>query len=86
MKFILDQLGRFWSWVQKGSNSNLILVAVTAWYSWLTFHILRWSAAQVREQLRPNLVLTITRSPENLTEGHFGIENVGSETLKSLML
>lgn len=84
MKFILGQLGRFWWWVQQGGNSNIILVAITAWYSWLTFRILRWSTAQAREQLRPNLVLTITRSPENLTEGHFVIENVGERDVKIL--
>jgi hypothetical protein len=53
-------------------------------YVWLTFRILRWSTAQVREQLRPNLVLTITRSAENLTEGHFAIENVGERSVKIL--
>lgn len=84
MKHIIDQLGRFWSWVQQGGNSNIILVTITAWYSWLTFRILRWSTAQVREQLRPNLVLTITRSPGNFTEGNFAIENVGERNVSIL--
>jgi hypothetical protein len=75
-------MDRFWWWVQQGGNSNIILVAITAWYSWLTFRILRWNTAHVREQLRPNLVLTVTRSPKDVTEGHFHIENVGERDAK----
>src|SRR2546428_10196165 len=84
MKYILDELRRFWSWVQQGGNSNIILIAVTAWYSWLTFRILRWNTAQVRELLRPNLVLAITRAAENPTEGKFAIENMGERSVKIL--
>ncbi len=84
MKHMADQLGRLWWWVQQGGNSNIVLVAIAAWYSWLTFRILRWSSVQVREQLRPNLMLTITRSAEKPTEGHFGIENVGERNVTVL--
>jgi hypothetical protein len=84
MKYILDQLGRFWWWVQQGGNSNIVLVAITAWYSWLTFRALRWSTVQAREQLRPNLSLTITRSAEDSTEGHCVIENMGERDVQIL--
>src|SRR5450631_3624092 len=84
MKYIVEQLSRFWYWVQQGGNSNIILVVITAWYSWLTFRMLQWNTAQAREQLRPNLVLTITRSAANLTEGHFCIENVGERHVSIL--
>jgi hypothetical protein len=84
MNYVLYQLGRFWWWVQQGGNSNIILVAITAWYSWLTFRMLRWSAAQVREQIRPNLQLTTTRSPVDLTEGHYTIVNAGERNAKVL--
>ena len=39
---------------------------------------------QVREQLRPNLVVSVTRSSDCLTEGHFAIENVGERNVKVL--
>lgn len=84
MKYILEQMGRPWQWVQQGGNSNIVLVVITAWYSWLTFRMLQWSTAQAREQLCPNLVLTITRSAKNPTEGHFAIENVGERHVSIL--
>ena len=84
MKHVIEQMGRFWHWVQQGGNSNIVLVVVTAWYSWLTFRMLKWGSAQAREQLRPNLVLTITRSPTDPTEGHFAIENVGERHVSIL--
>lgn len=84
MEYVLRQLGHFWGWVQQGGNSNIVLVAVTAWYSWLTFRILRWSTAQAREQLRPNIMINITRSAMHPTEGHFAIENVGERNVKIL--
>jgi hypothetical protein len=84
MNQIPFQLGRFWWWVQQGGNSNIILVAITAWYSWLTFRLLRWSTAQAREQLRPNLVVSTTRSQQVLTEGHCSIQNMGERTVKVL--
>lgn len=51
MQYVLDQLGRFWWWVQQGSNSNIILVLITGVYVWLTFRMLRWSAAAIRIQM-----------------------------------
>lgn len=84
MKYVVDQMGRFWHWVQQGGNSNIVLVAITAWYSWLTLRMLKWGTAQAREQLRPNLVLTISRSRTDPTEGHFAIENVGERHVNIL--
>jgi hypothetical protein len=48
MSPIVEQLGRFWWWIQQGGNSTIVLVVITAWYSWLTFCMLRWSAATAR--------------------------------------
>lgn len=84
MRFILDQAGRFWWWIQQGGNSNIVLVAVTAWYSWLTFRILQWSSAQTKEQLRPSFQPTVTRSAIDPSEGHYAIENVGERSSKIL--
>jgi hypothetical protein len=57
VKFILDQLGRFWFWVQQDGNSNIVLVVITGWYSWLTFRMLRWSAVTARTGEASRLML-----------------------------
>jgi hypothetical protein len=84
MNEIVNQVVQLWRWLQQAGNSTIVLVVITAWYTFLTFRIMRLNAVQVREQLRPNLALGLRRSPEDPKEGRFTIENVGERSVKVL--
>jgi hypothetical protein len=58
---IVDAAARFLKWTEKGSNSNLILVAVTLVYVFLTNRIAKAAQRQMEGALRPALVLEIEK-------------------------
>jgi hypothetical protein len=84
MNEVVHQSVQLWRWLQQGGDSTIVLVVITAWYTFLTFRIMRLSAVQVREQLRPNLVLDIKRSPEDPMAALFTIENIGERSVQVL--
>ncbi len=55
MTLILSALRDAWNWIQQGGNSNIVLVAITAIYSFLTHRIMKATSLQAKAALQPSL-------------------------------
>lgn len=71
------QLGRFVYWINLAGNANLVLVAVTSVYVFLTYRILKWSTLAAREALQPKLEIHFGQAVGPITVKEFRITNVG---------
>jgi len=78
MPFLLHQFERLWYWVQQGGNSNIILVGITAAYSFLTLRMMQATNAQARAMAMPSVSLSILHA-EN--EDFIYVKNTGSQSL-----
>lgn len=77
------QWARLVWWLGQGQNAAamqvvvaIVLLAVTAWYAYITRRMLKESEAQIREQVRPKLRFGLKHIGD-LTAGELLIENTG---------
>jgi hypothetical protein len=63
--------------LQLGANANLVLVAITGVYVFLTYRILKWSTLQAREALQPKLDISTSNVAGVPTSKTYRIQNVG---------
>ncbi len=79
MDYLFTQAGRFWWWVQQGGNSSLVLVAITAWYVYLTHRIMKATARQATALLQPALSIVRLVKPDEEGKRCLLIQNLGSQ-------
>lgn len=79
MSFLWTQLSRFWWWVQQGGNSNVVLIAVTVCYVYLTHRIMKATARQATALLQPALSVARLAKPGGENTRTLLVQNVGSQ-------
>ena len=78
---MVDELGRFWYWVQQGGNSNLVLIAVTICYVLLTHRIMKASVQQARALLQPALSVNVLLKGNQGSKSFITIKNIGNQSV-----